>query len=804
MNLRNDEDTRRKIDPDASLVLVGIRGCGKRSLGFVAATALKRRFITEDHYFREVTGQTRQEYLKLHGSQEFQRRDIEVLKMMLDNHQKHCVIECGLGSLTRPVQEHLRLYCATNPVVYLVRDIRHIQDLLGLEDHSVRLLREGDSLHRTCSNFEFYNVEDRSSVSAQSDEGSPDRRSVNYSFKLKEAKEDFTRFVRLVTGVNANHSSYDSPFVLLETPPELRSYTHAIFIRMSDLIEEVIDLAELESGGDAIELCVDRWGPDMATTLSQQVSLLRRNARTPILLSVDTSSSGITQTETEWVYFDILEHGLRLAVEYLAVDMGQDQSQVRNILRNRGTTKIVGQYVFEPSSEVTWEDDECLSRYLQIEKLDCQLVRILRVATKREDNAAVVKFRNRIQSSPGTHPPLVAYNIGRLGRTSQVFNSILTSVTHPAIKRSTSNERDPQITSRDAVQALYQSYVLDPLQFCILGARVGYSLSPAMHNAAFRHCGMNHTYSIPESPSLAVLERLGRDPDFGGASIVQPWRVQVFQKLASKSRHAEAIGAINTVMPLRGRADGIMFPLQEQASRRNQAGPVLGWYGENTDWVGIMTCINRNLSPRNAISPLKTTGLVIGAGGMARSAIYAMLRLGCRKIFIYNRTQSRAEEVARHFNSWASSRSDSPDVVRVLRSTEDEWPSDSCPPCLIASCVPADPDMGEPANFEMPTQWLGSPTGGVILELAYKPLNTPLLRQMRRIRSETGRAWVLVDGLDNVLEQGIAQFELMTGRKAPRRLMTWEVLQNYVGENGPFDEKTIQSRLDGIISGNDM
>ena len=69
---------------------------------------------------------------------------------------------------------------------------------------------------------------------------------------------------------------------------------------------------------------------------------------------------------------------------------------------------------------------------------------------------------------------------------------------------------------------------------------------------------------------------------------------------------------------------------------------------------------------------------------------------------------------------------------------------------------------------------------------------------MRRFRSETGRPWVLVDGLENVLEQAIAQFELLTGRKAPRRLMTLEVLRNYVGEKGRFDEKTIQSGLDGI------
>ncbi|PYH68407.1 repressor protein [Aspergillus vadensis CBS 113365] len=797
-------DKRRRFDPDASLVLVGIRGCGKRSLGFVAATALKRRFITEDHYFKEVTGHTRHEYLKRYGSQEFQQRDVEVLKSMLDNHRSRCVIECGLGSLTRPVQEHLRHYSATNPIVYIVRDMDRIQSLLGLEEQSVKLLAEGDPLHRTCSNFEFYNVEDHSSIASQTDEGSPDRRCVDYSFKLKEAKEDFTRFVRFVTGTDVGHTSYDSPFVLLETPPELRSFTHAIFVRSSDLAEGNVKLQELESGGDAIELCVDRWSAGLTATLSKQVALLRRNARTPIIISIDKSSTGIARddlsaTKVNNLYFAIVEHALRLAVEYLAVDLSQERSRVEEAIRTRGNTKIIGQRIFEPSAPETWESEECLALYSEAEKLGCQLVRFLRVAASREDNAAVAKFTNKIHALPGEHPPVIAYNIGRLGRTSQVFNSILTSVTHPAIERSSDNERDPQITSRDAVQALFQSYVLDPLQFFILGGNVAYSLSPAMHNAAFRHCGMSHTYTIPDSPSLAIMDRLGRDSHFGGSSVVQPWRVQLSHKLAAKSRHVEAIGAINTIVPLRAGPDGSMYPLQEQASRRNQAGPVLGWYGENTDWVGIMNCINRNLSPRNAISPSKTTGLVIGAGGMARAAVYAMLRLGCRKIFIYNRTLSRAESVAGHFNSWAASQVDSTEVVYVLKSLKDEWPEDACPPCMIASCVPADRDRDEPpANFEMPMQWLGSPTGGVVLEFAYKPLDTPLLRQMRRIRTETGRPWVLVDGLDNVVEQAIPQFELMTGRKAPRRLMFSEALHNYVGEEGHFDDKTIQARLDHV------
>lgn len=733
MSHRSSTDVYRKVDPEASLVLIGIRGSGKRSLGFVAATALKRRFITEDHYFKEVTGLSRHEYLKQYGSQEFQQRDIEVLKMMLDNHRSRCVIECGLGSLTRPIQEHLRRYCATNPVVYIARDMDSIQRLLGLEDQAAKLLSEGDPLHRTCSNFEYYNAEDHSSFYAQFDEETQDRRSVGYSFKLKEAKEDFTRFVRFVTGTDVGHSSYDSPFVLLETPPELRSYTYAIFVRSSDLIDNRVRLSELESGGDAIELCVDRWSPEMAMTVSKQVSILRRNTHTPVILSIDNRSLGFPGSDPysiqgRNVYSQIVEHGLRLAVEYLVMDLNQEHALINETIRNRGMTKIIGQRIFEPPSSVKWDNEECLSVYLDAAGLGCQLVRILRVATEREDNTAIAKLTNKVGSLPGEHPPIIAFNIGSLGRTSQVFNPILTPVSHPAIAHRVQNDRDPQITARDAVKALFQSYVLDPLQFYILGGSVAYSLSPVMYNAAFRHCGMDHTYSIPEKPTLAALDQLGRDPNFGGASVVQPWRVQVFQKLAAKSRHAEAIGAINTIMPLRGQSDGTMFPLQEQASRRHLAGPVLGWYGENTDWVGIMTCINRNLSPRNAISPMKTTGLVIGAGGMARAAIYALLRLGCRKIFIYNRTLSRAESVARHFNSWAASQVGSTEVVYVLRSLQEEWPSDACFPCMVASCVPADPDRDEPpADFEMPAQWLGSPTGGVVLEVYIYPPYTSRL-----------------------------------------------------------------------------
>jgi shikimate 5-dehydrogenase len=79
-----------------------------------------------------------------------------------------------------------------------------------------------------------------------------------------------------------------------------------------------------------------------------------------------------------------------------------------------------------------------------------------------------------------------------------------------------------------------------------------------------------------------------------------------------------------------------------------------------------------------------------------------------------------------------------------------------------------------------------------VIQLAYK-LDTPLLQQIRRLRQQTGQAWVIVDGLEFIPEQGIAQFELMTGRKAPRSRMRAEVLQNYqvVGEENAMHDASL-------------
>lgn len=165
---------------------------------------------------------------------------------------------------------------------------------------------------------------------------------------------------------------------------------------------------------------------------------------------------------------------------------------------------------------------------------------------------------------------------------------------------------------------------------------------------------------------------------------------------------------------------------------------------------------------------------------MARAATYALLKMGCKNVFVYNRTSANAEALAAHFNLWTSSSVQAGEIaaqVRVLKSTEDAWPAEYAMPTMIVSCVNEEVTQNKTAaNFEVPSHWLKSPSGGVVIEMAYNNANTRLIQQIQQIQKDTDVPWILVTGIEVLPEQAIAQFELMTGRKAPRTTMRRAVL----------------------------
>ncbi|KAI2640704.1 hypothetical protein GGS26DRAFT_173540 [Hypomontagnella submonticulosa] len=423
-----------------------------------------------------------------------------------------------------------------------------------------------------------------------------------------------------------------------------------------------------------------------------------------------------------------------------------------------------------------------VERYLVAQQLGCHIVRIARFCADRADEPRKA-FIDRIHALPDPKPCLIAYDFSVFGVVLPFQGDTMNPVGHNSLEKSSREQMVGVSTARGTLRDIFRKGFLQPLNFFTLGSNVYYSASPSMHRAAYEHYMMPHTFEARRCTTLEEVDRIRRDPGFGGASLAAPFKVAIMSLLENLSPHATAIGAVNTLLPLRGETDSIL----DHANARNRAGPVNKFYGDNTDWSAIMTCLRRAISPRNSVQPSRTTALVVGAGGMARAAIYALIKLGCRIIFIHNRTVAKAEEVARHFNQYAidqgllGRQNEGEQICRVIESASDPWPEGYQQPTMIVSCIPAYGIDGIPAiAFRMPPQWLRSPTGGVVVELAYEPLITPLVDHIRKIREDGNTSWVIVDGLEVVGEMAMEAFELMTGRQAPRRLMrrvcneTWE------------------------------
>jgi shikimate 5-dehydrogenase/shikimate kinase len=809
---------RRIFDPSASIVLVGIRGTGKSTLAIMASMACRRRVVDVEQQFQEATGFSTAKYRKQFGASNHNLRQEELLRNTLHAYSKGAIIVCNGGSLERSGQVLLQEFAQSHPVIHIMRDISSVHRYLEVLPMSKlqSLVEFTAPIFRRCSNYEFYNISETKAAISVVPANQP---SVPAFLTLKRAERTFLKFLSLITSPTEKQgacrdvsASFEPAFPLSEVPVELRKYTCAVQVPMIDLVDDV-DIEELEFGSDAFEVVVEPVHMDphlehlpseRAEQISSVISKVRRSTIVPLIYHV----TPVTEQRLTSSYLEHVRHGLRTAPEFITIDLSLDEGYVREMIASRGLSKIVG-HLHAP---LDWYDVFWLNKYEAAVRLGCSAVRFTRPAHFMDDNAAIQTFRNEIRKKVETIP-LICYNTGRAGRRSACFNQVLTSVIPETVRDSTAFasriEHNPEtswLTVKEASHVLYASFTYDPMRFYIIGASAGYSLSPAMHNAAYKVYGMPHCFETYQTSTLNTLQELVQDVNFGGTAVTQPFKLEVISLVHSMSRHARAIGAVNTLIPVRHLSEDGSIPADlDMFTERNQAGPIKALYGDNTDWIGIKSCIRRGLSPANAVRPT-TCGLVIGSGGMARAAVYAMLQIGVKNIVVFNRTYANAEKLVAHFDRLVSSSASSGllpltsqtprPTFRIVESREDAWPTGLRPPSIVLSCIPTHPvgDAPKP-SFTLPTQWMHSPTGGVVIELAYRTLNTPLMKQ---IREETSGGWVCLDGLDLLPEQGFAQFEMFTGKRAPRRAMREEVLRSWRDEQGQADPVMVQTRLEAI------
>ena len=263
----------------------------------------------------------------------------------------------------------------------------------------------------------------------------------------------------------------------------------------------------------------------------------------------------------------------------------------------------------------------------------------------------------------------------------------------------------------------------------IFGNPVAHSLSPQMHNAAFSHLGLNLAYLAFRVDDAGEAASAIRTLGFRGASITVPHKEGIIPHLDEVDETGHAIGAVNTILSREGRL-----------------------CGSNTDWLGVVQALEQmtELGGKRA--------LILGAGGAARSAIYGLQRKDSQ-VFVMNRNERRGQKLAAEMNCgfvpWQAWDHLRVDVV------------------VNATTV----GMSATQNQSLiPTHWLG--VGMVVLDMIYSPLKTRLLQDAQ----EAGCG--CLSGLDMLLFQGAAQFEIWTGKAAPIEIMR-RALKEVTGEEAP-------------------
>ena len=245
---------------------------------------------------------------------------------------------------------------------------------------------------------------------------------------------------------------------------------------------------------------------------------------------------------------------------------------------------------------------------------------------------------------------------------------------------------------------------------------------------------------------MEALKSIVRSPDFGDASVTIPLKLAIIPLLDTLSHAGRIIGAINTVIPVT-KADG-----------------EIELYGDNTDWIGIQRSILARSIRKWTTSDV---GLIIGAGGTTRAAIYALHQLGLGKILIYNRTHETAKTVIAGFPI-----SFNIHVVEDLKDLEKESPA------IVVGTVPASATTSDAKGegLFLSNSIFSQSEGGIVVDMAYRPHKTPLLELAGQI---SGLLWQQVPGVEVLLEQGYEQFSLWTGSKPPVKIVEKAVLSCY-------------------------
>ena len=266
----------------------------------------------------------------------------------------------------------------------------------------------------------------------------------------------------------------------------------------------------------------------------------------------------------------------------------------------------------------------------------------------------------------------------------------------------------------------------------LIGYPLGHSVSPPMQQAAFDHYRLEVCYEVWEAePSQfdALAERL-RHPSTLGANVTVPYKETVVPLVDDLDELALQIGAVNTIVNREGKLSG-----------------------HNTDADGFL----KALRELGGFEPVGKRAVLLGAGGVAKAAGFALAGAGVKSLAITDVIGERAQALASSLGLLGVE-------VNVLDGESESleaalWKCD-----LVVNCTPMGMKHGATED-QSPLEAKLIPKEALIYDVVYNPIETPLLLAAKEAGART------LGGLAMLVYQGAAAFELWTEKKAPVDIM---------------------------------
>jgi shikimate dehydrogenase len=263
----------------------------------------------------------------------------------------------------------------------------------------------------------------------------------------------------------------------------------------------------------------------------------------------------------------------------------------------------------------------------------------------------------------------------------------------------------------------------------IIGDPVAHTISPAMHNAAFRELGLDFIY-LPfrvHKEDLAEAVRSLKALDIRGVNVTIPHKVDVMSCLDDIDEMAAYTGAVNTIV--------------------NNDGYLKGY---NTDASGFIAAISAE-----KVNPEGKQVVIIGAGGASRAISFILADRGA-DLMVLNRHPEAAQVLADRLSGLFRK-----DVQAMELSRQNLEAVLSRAQILVNTTsvgMAPQPDVSPvPVELIKP--------GLLVIDIIYNPLNTQLLKDAKK------RGARIIGGIEMLVQQGAAAFELWTGRPAPVAIM---------------------------------